>query len=209
MVFLCPKHVRMRVRYVISACLLRVENVGQSSVRENASQKKLWSIPTSSHWTLCVFLILNICVTLVHCLILTTWRFFCKNRKKARNCNWGEMFVPFFIPFSKSPHSDADQCQQKVGLELCVLLLLIDQSNPVKALAGPPVNIEGLGVWPVILDSQSSVLFFRDSWPIPWFYFLKAEWFNFISISYTVVYTTIHRRLRERRCMRGCAQKPV
>lgn len=56
------------------------------------------------------------------------------------------MFVPFFIPFSKSPHSDADQCQQKVGRELCVHLLLIDQSNLVKAFAEPPVNIEGLGV---------------------------------------------------------------
>lgn len=56
------------------------------------------------------------------------------------------MFVPFFIPFSTNPHSDADQCQQKVGRKLYVHLLLIDQSNLVQALAEPPVNIEGLGV---------------------------------------------------------------
>lgn len=56
------------------------------------------------------------------------------------------MLVPFFIPFSKNPHSDADQCQQKVGHKLYVHLLLIDPSNLVKALSEPLVHIEGLGV---------------------------------------------------------------
>lgn len=223
MSFLCRKHVRLRVRYFISACLLPLENVGQSSVRENALPKKkknLWAISTSSHWTVCGFflfvlffyimhfLILDICVTLVHCLILTSWQFFCKNRKKARNSNWVEMLLSLFL-FSKNPHSYADQRQQRVGHKLYVHLLLIDQSNLVKALSLPHVNMEGPGVWPVTLASQSPVLLFRDSWPVPWLYFLKPEWFHLMSVLYTFVYAAIYKRLHERLCVRGCAHQPI
>lgn len=69
--------------------------------------------------------------------------------------------------------------------------------------------MEGPGVWPVTLVSQSPVLLFRDSWPVPWLYFLKPEWFRFVSVLYTSVYAAVYKRLRERLCVSGCAQQPI
>lgn len=44
--FFCLEDVRVRIKYCISACLLILENVGKSSVRENALLKN-WSISAS------------------------------------------------------------------------------------------------------------------------------------------------------------------
>lgn len=80
--------------------------MGKSSVRENALPEKVVIHFKVLPLNIMTFLILNMCATLAHCLILTTWQFFCRNEKKAHNRV--DTFVPVFIPFSKNDHRAAN-----------------------------------------------------------------------------------------------------
>lgn len=65
--------------YFFPACMLSLENVAESHVRESASQKNCDPFHHLAAEHCAFFLILNIHVTLAH-HFTATWQFFCKNK---------------------------------------------------------------------------------------------------------------------------------
>lgn len=86
--FLCLKYVRMRIKYFISACLLSLENVDKSCVREKCCTQKIVFISISSP--------LNNNAQFLHTLT-PAWQFFSKNTKKSHSVNWVDIFLPLFF----------------------------------------------------------------------------------------------------------------
>ena len=93
------------------ACMLSRENVTKSSLSKNALQKNCNPFQQLATGC-CTFFFFFFFDTKYYCDSCTlfysyTWQFSYKN-KKVPNFSWVDMYIPFFIPFSKKRHSNAD-----------------------------------------------------------------------------------------------------